>query len=688
MLAAAALLLSAAVASAGPGPGLQEPAADPGSSIRLLDVPYLSQSEDLCGGAALAMVFRYWGARDVNAEDFAALVDRSAAGIRTDVLAAEAARRAWQSFALHADDAGASIFEHVDRGRPIIALIQIRPGRYHYVVIVARTYDKVILHDPARGPFQVLSRLEFDRAWAGAGRWGLLVLPHEGSLESPATTVERSSIEISTLDSTCATLVQQMVTLAHAGNAADAAAGLLAATRLCPLEPAGWRELAGVRFLQSRWADASASAEHAAALDPDDEQGWDLLATSRYLNGEPAVALGAWNRIGRPAIDLLRVEGARRTPDPVILGLVGLHARMLLSAEAQARATRRLAALPSAALTSLRYRPADDGLANVEIVVVERTTIPRGALALAVAAADAWLQREIRIDAAAPARSGELWTVGWRWWKNRPRAWFALAVPSPSWLPGVTRIEGSWERSAYSVQEPDRARSISKQERRRASVSVADWATSRFHWEGSAALDRWDEHSYVSVKAAVDHRFGNDHVAVGVETEAWAPVGTGTQFVRGGLTSDWRSTREANRQGWIASAGLAGASMRASFDLWPGAGTGFARIPLLRAHPLLDDGVIAGPAFGRRLVHGTLEYHYPVWALPLTTIRLALFADTARAWQRINAQAGPVWQTDVGTGLRLTLPGRSGSARVDIARGLRDGAIVFSAGWLAPWPGR
>ena len=34
-----------------------------------LDVPYVSQTEALCGGAASAMVLRYWGARGVTAEN-------------------------------------------------------------------------------------------------------------------------------------------------------------------------------------------------------------------------------------------------------------------------------------------------------------------------------------------------------------------------------------------------------------------------------------------------------------------------------------------------------------------------------------------------------------------------------------------------------------------------------------------
>ena len=48
-----------------------------------MDVPFFAQTVDLCGGAAAAMVLRYWGDRDVQAEDFAALVDSTRGGIST-----------------------------------------------------------------------------------------------------------------------------------------------------------------------------------------------------------------------------------------------------------------------------------------------------------------------------------------------------------------------------------------------------------------------------------------------------------------------------------------------------------------------------------------------------------------------------------------------------------------------------
>jgi hypothetical protein len=49
------------------------------------------------------------------------------------------------------------------------------------VVLVAWRGDVIILHDPARAPFQVVPAREFDRAWAATGRWSLLVLPGAGA---------------------------------------------------------------------------------------------------------------------------------------------------------------------------------------------------------------------------------------------------------------------------------------------------------------------------------------------------------------------------------------------------------------------------------------------------------------------------------------------------------------------------
>jgi outer membrane translocation and assembly module TamA len=57
-----------------------------------------------------------------------------------------------------------------------------------------------------------------------------------------------------------------------------------------------------------------------------------------------------------------------------------------------------------------------------------------------------------------------------------------------------------------------------------------------------------------------------------------------------------------------------------------------------------------------------------------------MFADTAHASHPFrNGDAR--WHLDMGAGVRFVLPG-AGIVRVDLARGVRDGAMAFSVGWI------
>src|ERR671913_585419 len=94
----AAVLATAATAARASSAQLPVPSSQlPVSGSGILDVPYIQQSEALCGGAAAAMVMRYWGSTGVYAESFEHLVDRSAGGIRGDVLLADLGRRGWNA---------------------------------------------------------------------------------------------------------------------------------------------------------------------------------------------------------------------------------------------------------------------------------------------------------------------------------------------------------------------------------------------------------------------------------------------------------------------------------------------------------------------------------------------------------------------------------------------------------------
>ena len=496
----AAVFLSAAVALAADRTATERlHNADQAGVARLIDVPYLSQTEALCGGAALAMVLRYWGERQVHAEDFAALVDWSAAGIRTDELAAAAMRRGWQAFPFTGTATLSSewIRHHVDRRRPIVALIEERPGVYHYVVVVGWTADKVIAHDPARTPFRVMSPPEFAHAWARAGHWALLVLPTEAQLERERPS-SPAPAEPARAD-TCGGLVEESVLRARSGDVRAAEDGLRAAIVFCPTDASPWRELAGLRFLESRWAEASRSAERAVRLGaagPDDPHTWELLATSRFLNAEHDRALDAWNRIDRPHVDIVNVEGGDRTRRPIIDSLLNLAPRTLLTANALRRTRHRLEELPTAAATSVRYRPIDGGLAEVDATIDERPTVPWGVVPMAAAAGRAWAVGEVRADIAGPTGSGELWSGSWRWSEARPRVAFSLAVPAPGRLPGVATLEASWERQSYRAPMRPAGAAINqlqRNDRRRAALGFSDWATGNLRWRAGGALDRWGD---------------------------------------------------------------------------------------------------------------------------------------------------------------------------------------------------
>src|SRR5215217_6801142 len=134
-----------------------------------MEVPFLPQTDALCGGAAAAMVFRYWGDAHADVQEFAELVDRRAGGIVNTALVDAVAARGWRagSVAGSLDALRATIRE----GRPVIVLIPERGNRYHYVVVTGASDGVIVLHDPSWGPSRPMPAADFERAWRGASFW-------------------------------------------------------------------------------------------------------------------------------------------------------------------------------------------------------------------------------------------------------------------------------------------------------------------------------------------------------------------------------------------------------------------------------------------------------------------------------------------------------------------------------------
>jgi hypothetical protein len=344
----------------------------------------------------------------------------------------------------------------------------------------------------------------------------------------------------------------------------------------------------------------------------------------------------------------------------------------------------------------MKYASIDGGRARVDVFVEERRVVPSGWSALAAIGARAVFIHELRAGVAGPLGAGELATAAWRWSAGRPRVALSFALPAPQWLRGVTTFDVSWERQSYDATPSSTAVTRVREERRHVGLRVADWATSSIRWEAGAAFDRLpaqdldplraNPHDYLAVESALDVRLAADRLALALTSGWWTPFAGGARFGTGGVLVAWRSTSDAALSSWSVTSEISGASRTAPLALWQGAGTGQGRSGLLRAHPLLNDGMFTGPVFGRGVARSSLEYVRPVGPARWRGFAVAGFVDTARAWHRLGVPDASRMYVDAGAGIRVRAPGDSGAIRIDVARGLRGGGTTLSAGWGGGWP--
>jgi hypothetical protein len=635
------------------GPVSAQPAPQP---LALLDVPFISQSEALCGGAAAAMILRYWGERGLDAESFAHLVDRSAAGIRTAALIGDLRQRGWTATGI----AGTEQFVEAElaRGRPVLALIEDRPGTFHYIVVIAAARQAFVFHDPARAPMRVLSRAEFTRRWQPAGRWMAVIVPGQGNVANAPV----PSVPAARPASACEQLVVEGIASAQAGDLADAERRLTAALDCAPI--AAQRELAGIRLLQRRWPDVETLATGALDLDPADAQAWRLLGTSRFVQNDAIGALAAWNQIAEPRIDIVRVAGLERTRQRVIEGVLGARSGEVLTPASFVRARRRLGDVPAAVGSRLEYAPVPGGLVELRATIVERR-----------AAADAWTyaamgaiavaRREVEYSLPPLSGGGERLTAGWRFWPGRPRYSLAFTAPAP-W-------GGLWSATFVSERQPFDAVSLARAERTTAELQVSNWVASGAHLSFSGGLADWKPAGVVATGGVTLRvRSSGERLDARVSANGWKG---GSSFATIQAAAVGRSSAERRGLVFVGHLSAAAATTSVPPDGWFGGDVGTTRQTLLRAHPLVDDGRLRTAQLGRRLAAASGEVQR-WWTPPLGRVGAALFVDAVRTGARLAA--GARTDVDAGFGVRLAFPAVAGTFRADVARGLADGAMAFS----------
>jgi hypothetical protein len=672
------LLLALFVAALPPADVSSDGSAAPGIA---LDVPYLPQTEALCGGAAAAMVLRYWGERHADAQRFAPLVDRRAGGITTGALTAALVRTGWTATATRGTIR--SLFDHLKNAEPVILLLQDRPGRYHYVVAVGADAGGFLVHDPTWGPSRRLDVPRLVETWQPADFWMLVVSGSRGAdlvFQHPDRDVELQDLTPRPIGpaTRCDTLVEQAVENITA-QGLDAADALLQDIQtLCPESAAPRRELAGVRFAQRRWRDSAALARDALEYDTTDTYAWDLLGSSRFLSGDLSGALSAWNTLKKPTLDSVRIEGLRRTRYAFLANFLGLAPNALLTQERYGLAEQRLRAWPAASMTRMSFQPSPDGFATVDVAIVERTYRPHwlstGARAL--------VDREIDVDLPGWSGTGDGWTTAARWWHERPAVGVSFTAPRTRAPRGVWRVDGVWSRQAYLTQP---ANAPAAESWKHAAVSVGDWLASTLRYEATAGVDSWQgsrgHTRAVGLGGRLERHFGGGRFSSAASMSAWKSLAGGESFAASSFAGGYDSSTTRTPFVFRARAQIENISAGAPFALWPGAGDGRTRTQLLRAHPLLDGGVIAGPVFGRQV--GSVNLEGQRWFVPDPRLRLgiALFLDAGFARRRLSGATGDATQADLGIGLRFDVPGHDGTLRVDYAHGLRDGQNAVTLSW-------
>jgi len=635
--------------------------------LTVLDVPFIAQSELLCGGAAAAMVMRYWGERGVDAESFQPLVDAKAGGIRTDALAADLRGRNWNATAL--EGSTDTIARELDQGRPVIALLEDRPRTYHYVVVVARSADGVVFHDPARTPFRVMSAADFNRRWSAARRWMLVVTPPPASAPAPREPFSVSAAATSPPRETpCDAQVSSAVQQAQQ-NRLDEAERTLVGALSCP-GAAVFRELAGLRVVQQRWAEAADLASAALARAPGDEYAARLLGTARFVSDDRLGALAAWNQTREPRIDLIRIDGLTRTRYQVVERYVGLRAGEMLTPGALLRARRRLNELPSGDGT-MDFRLLSSGLAEVGATVVERAMVPHTPFDLGLVGLATAVTRELVVPIASPTGGGEQIVADWRFWAHRPRYQVSIAAPAP--LGGIWRVAGSRERQPFTA-------AFSPTVHDSVQLDMSDWAIGSVRWQIGGGIDRWNEGQvFETAAAAARVSSARDRLNAFLQVRSW--FGGGDKFGQAEVRVLARSSPDLAGLVVMADGGVGAVTASAPVDLWFAGDTGRARPLPLRAHPILTSGErFRTERMGRLFAHQSTEMQRWWRAGPFRT-GIATFVDTGLTARRVSG--GSITDVDVGVGLRAAYPGRVGALRLDFARGVRDGHFAVSAVYTA-----
>ena len=385
--------------------------------------------------------------------------------------------------------------------------------------------------------------------------------------------------------------------------------------------------------------------------------------------GRPVGALRAWNRIDRPRVNLVRIDGIRHTRYQTVAETLGIQPNMLLTADMFEHARRRLEALPDRSTARLALRPEADGFASVDVVVVERSGVPR-------TTAD-WTRRRRPCARHAVGRAsalpggtgqGELWSAEWGFWPNRPRVGTGVRDASrrqTSWRVARRCVLGA--RDASRVRNSRRSPTMQESRLHGGAHGqrLAHAAGSGIRSAAASTPGTATERRCPSAARSNDAGSGIAHHSTCTRTD-WMAVGGSRGFQSVGWQLHVRSSPEP--RGWVALATAGADRVSERCAARPVARRWRWTDPCAAAARAPADSRTASSrwdrpsAFGRSLTYGSAEMQRWFDRPWLAHVGMAGFVDVARAARRAAGDMSPI-QVDVGAGCGCGFPEWPGALR-------------------------
>lgn len=152
-----------------------------------IDVPFISQTKEGCGSAAISMVMQYWAKQAGHpasplmdaAKIQELLYSPRKKGIPASAMEKYFQEHGYRAFAFRGE--WSDLQHHLQQGRPLIVCLKASGagGPLHYCVVVGMDAEReyVFLNDPAMGKMIRISREGFQSEWDSAKNWTLLAVP-------------------------------------------------------------------------------------------------------------------------------------------------------------------------------------------------------------------------------------------------------------------------------------------------------------------------------------------------------------------------------------------------------------------------------------------------------------------------------------------------------------------------------